>query len=69
MTQLLRFLIINFAGGFVLGMGTGLVWLQIHHGSELLVDEPIAAGLILWSFAAPFAAGAIGTGLAFLPYG
>lgn len=68
MTPLFRFLIINFAGGFVLGLGTGLVWLQMHHGSELLVDQPLAAAMILWSFAAPFATGAIGTGLALLPY-
>lgn len=68
MTPLLRFLLINFAGGFALGLGTGLVWLRLHHGSELLTEEPLAAAMLLWSFAGPFATGAIGTGLALLPY-
>lgn len=68
MAPLMHFLLINFAGGFVLGLAAGLVWLRMHYSLELLVEEPLAAAMLLWSFAAPFGAGAIATGLGMLPY-
>lgn len=67
MTPLLNFLLVNFSGGFAIGVGTGLAWIERFHGSGMLVDEPIAAAMVLWSFAAPFATGAICTGLARMP--
>ena len=35
---------------------------------RLLAGEPLAAAMTLWGFAATFALGAVGTGLALLPY-
>lgn len=55
-------------GGFVLGLGTGIAYLTLFRGIGLLLKEPLAAAMLLWSFAAVFAVGAAGTGLALLPY-
>lgn len=68
MTPLMRFLLVNLAGGFVLGLGTGFAHLALFMGIELLFQELLAAAMLLWSFATVFAVGAVGTGLALLPY-
>lgn len=68
MTSLMRFLLINLAGGFLLGLGTGSAYVMLHMGLDLLFTEPLAAAMLLWGFAATFAVGAVGTGLALLPY-
>lgn len=68
MTPLIRFLLLNLAGGLMLGIVTGLAFLQASATATLLVDHPLAAGMVLWSFAASFGMGAIATGLALLPY-
>lgn len=68
MTHLTRFLLVNFGGGFALGLATGFVWMALYGGAGLLAGEPLAAAMTLWGFAATFALGAVGTGLALLPY-
>jgi len=67
MPMLIRFLLIHSAGGFALGLLPGVAWVLLRHGGGLLLEEPVAAALILWGFAASFALGAICTALAFLP--
>lgn len=68
MTSLVRFLIVNLAGGFVLGLATGCAYVVLNMDAAFFVHEPLAAALVLWGFAATFAIGAVGTGLALLPY-
>lgn len=68
MAPLMRFLLVNFAGGFALGLATGVVCAVLYGGVDFLLHEPLAAAMMLWGFAATFAAGAVGTGLALLPY-
>lgn len=67
MTSLIRFLVVNWTGGFGLGLVVGLFFINSNWEGDLLFREPIAAGLLLWAFAASFAMGAIGTALGFLP--
>lgn len=68
MTPLIRFLLVNLAGGFALGLVAGLGFIQSGGSAELLRDQPLATAMLLWSFGASFGMGAIGTGLALLPY-
>jgi len=68
MAPLMRFLLVNFAGGFALGLGTGFVFVILYSGLDFLANEPLAAAMMMWGFAATFAVGAVGTGLALLPY-
>jgi hypothetical protein len=68
MTPLLRFLLVNFAGGFVLGLATGCAYVVLSMDASLFVQEPLTAAMVLWGFAATFAVGAVGTGLGMLPY-
>lgn len=68
MAPLMRFLLVNFAGGFALGLAAGFVCVILYSGLGFLLHEPLAAAMMLWGFAATFAVGAVGTGLALLPY-
>lgn len=68
MTRLIRFLLVNMAGGFVIGLVAGLAFMQSNGDTDLLFRQPLAAAMLLWGFAASFGMGAIGTGLALLPY-
>lgn len=68
MAPLVRFLLVNLLGGFSIGFVTGLSFIHLQMGAGLLVDEPIAAAMLLWNFAASFAMGAIATALALLSY-
>lgn len=67
MAPLIHFLLVNLAGGFAIGLLVGLGFMQSSEIAGLLVDQPLGAAMLLWSFAASFAMGAVGTGLAFLP--
>lgn len=64
MDPLIRFLIINATGGFLLGLLAGAGFLVSKGMLGLFVTEPLGAGMILWAFASPFSMGAIGSGLA-----
>ena len=68
MTPLVRFLALNLAGGFVLGLATGCAYVMLNMDAAFFMQEPLAAAMVLWGFAAIFAVGAVGTGLALLPY-
>lgn len=68
MAPLMRFLLVNFAGGFGLGLAAGFVCVILYSGPDFLLHEPLAAATMLWGFAATFAVSAVGTGLALLPY-
>lgn len=68
MAPMMRFLLVNFAGGFVLGLVAGFTCVILYNGLGFLLHEPLAAAMMLWGFAATFAVGAVGTGLALLPY-
>lgn len=68
MTPLVRFLLINLAGGAAIGLLAGCGFIRSGASAELFTDEPLATAMLLWSFAVSFAMGAIGTGLALLPY-
>ncbi len=66
MAPLIRFLLINLIGGFTIGLVVGFSFMLSNGKTELLVQEPLAAALLLWGFAASFGMGAIGTALALL---
>ena len=66
MTPLIRFLLVNLAGGFAIGLVTGLAFIQSDGSAGLLMDQPLAAAMLLWAFGASFGMGAIGTGLSLL---
>lgn len=68
MTPLVRFLLVNTAGGFAIGLLAGLAFMQSNEEIDLIGGQPLAAAMTLWAFAASFAMGAVGTGLALLPY-
>lgn len=68
MTPLVRFLLVNMAGGFAIGLVAGLAFIQSNAETGLFADQPLAAAMMLWAFAASFGMGAVGTGLALLPY-
>lgn len=68
MTPLVRFLLVNVAGGFAIGLAAGLAVMHSNGETGLILDQPLAAAMTLWAFAASFAMGAVGTGLAMLPY-
>jgi len=68
MAPLMRFLLVNFAGGFGLGLAAGFVCGILTNGPDFFLHEPLAAAMMLWGFAATLAAGAVGSGLALLPY-
>lgn len=68
MSPLFQFLLINLAGGAAIGLATGFAFIQSGAGGGLFDDQPLATAMLLWSFVASFAMGAIGTGLALLPY-
>lgn len=68
MAPLIRFLLINLAGGFAIGLIAGLAFIQLHGSPGLFTDQPLAAAMLLWAFAASFGMGAIGTGLALRAY-
>lgn len=67
MAPLIRFLLVNLAGGFAIGTAAGLAFMQSNGEIDLIVREPLAAAMMLWAFAASFGMGAVGTGLALLP--
>ncbi len=46
----------------------GLAFIQLHGSPGLFTDQPLAAAMLLWAFAASFGMGAIGTGLALRAY-
>lgn len=64
MTPLVRFLIVNLAGGFAIGLIAGFAFMQSQGSAGLFTDQPLAAAMMLWAFGASFGMGAIGTGLA-----
>lgn len=66
MTRLVRFLLVNLAGGFALGLAAGFAFMQSGDNADIFVQQPLAAIMLLWGFGASFAMGAIGTGLALL---
>jgi hypothetical protein len=66
MDPLIRFLIVNAAGGFFFGLLAGVAFIVSIGMAGLFLAEPIGAGMILWAFSASFAMAAIGTGLAML---
>jgi hypothetical protein len=68
MTPLVRLLLANLLGGAVIGLLVGLAFVGLQMDAGLLVREPIAAAMLLWSFAASFGMGAIGTALRLLAY-
>lgn len=68
MTPFFRFLLLNLGGGFAIGLMVGLAYLHSSGEAGLFATQPLAAAMVLWSFAASFAMGAIGTALALLPY-
>lgn len=68
MTPFFRFLLVNLGGGFAIGLTAGAAFLHSGGDAGLSAGEPLAAAMVLWSFAASFAMGAIGTALALLPY-
>lgn len=68
MAPMMRFLLVNFAGGFAFGLLTGSVCVILYTGLDVVLGEPLAAAMMLWGFAATFAVGAVGAGLALLPY-
>jgi len=68
MTSLVRFLLVNAGGGFAIGLATGAAFLMLHVESGLFAGQPLAMAMTLWAFGSSFAAGAVATGLALLPY-
>lgn len=68
MTPLVRFLLLNFAGGFVLGLAAGCAHVALNMDAGLFAREPLFAAMVVWGFAATIGLGAVGTGLAMLPY-
>lgn len=68
MTPLIRFLLVNLAGGFAIGAVAGFAFMQSNGEADLFAREPLAAAMLLWGFGASFGMGAVGTGLALLPY-
>lgn len=68
MTSLVRFLLVNVAGGFAIGLAAGLAVMYSNGETGLILDQPLASAMTLWAFAASFSMGAVGTGLAMLPY-
>lgn len=67
MTPLIRFLIVNLAGGFAIGVVVGVAFLRSNGIAEPFAGQPLATAMLLWSFGASFGMGAIGTALALLP--
>lgn len=67
MTPLIRFLLVNMAGGFAIGLVAGFAFMHSNGDGELLFRQPLAAVMMLWGFGASFGMGAVGTGLALLP--
>lgn len=67
MMSLIRFIVVNMTAGFLIGLGVGFAFILSNGDADLLVREPLAAGMMLWGFAASFGMGALGTGLAMLP--
>ena len=68
MNRISRFVLVNLATGMLVGVLVGAAYLHWIDEVDLLFREPLAAAMLLWSFAAVFAVGAVGTGLALLPY-
>jgi hypothetical protein len=68
MTPLVRFLLVNLSGGFVLGLAAGCAHVALNMDAGFFLTEPLAALMVLWGFAATFGVGAIATGLGLLPY-
>jgi hypothetical protein len=67
MPPLVRFLMVNFATGFLAGLTVGMGYIFTRNMDGLLTEQPLGAAMSLWAFAASFALGAICTGLALLP--
>ncbi len=68
MPKLIRFLLLNAAGGFSAGLGVGCAFVQATALSDSAGTDPLAIMLVLWGFGSSFALGAVATGLALLPY-
>lgn len=68
MTPLVKFLLVNGIGGFLTGLWAGLGFIVVHAQAGLFSGQPLATAMLLWAFGASFSMGAIGTGVAFLPY-
>lgn len=68
MPTLIRFLLVNAAGGFCAGLAVGCAFIQSGGLSPSASAEPLAIILVLWSFGSGFALAAVATGLALLPY-
>lgn len=66
MTRLNRFLIGNLTIGILTGCAVALGYLQSVGELGLFARDPLAAAMVLWSFAASIGIGAIGTGLCLL---
>lgn len=66
MPPLVRFLLFNLAVGFLAGLVVGCGFIQAGGIGDLLQGEPLGTALVLWSFSASFAMGAVGTGLLFI---
>lgn len=68
MPMLIRFLLVTAAGGFCVGLSVGCAFMQSGALAGSAGEDPLAIMLVLWSFGSCFAIGAVGTGLALLPY-
>lgn len=65
MPTLLRFITVNLAIGFLIGMVVGTCFVTIGQGSVAL-SQPLAVAMIIWAFGASFALGMLSTALAML---
>lgn len=66
MNRISRFVLVNLATGMLVGVLVGAAYLHWIDEVDLLFREPLAAAMLLWSFAASTGMGAVGTGLALL---
>ena len=68
MKPLFDFLGVNMGVGFMIGLVVGFAFILSNGESGLFVGEPLATVMLLWGFGATFGLGALGTGLALLPF-
>jgi len=67
-TSLIRFLLVNGIGGFLIGIGAGVGFLMLYADTGMFIGQPLAVGMLLWAFGVSFAMGVIATGLALHRY-
>lgn len=66
MNRVSRFVLVNLATGMLVGAVVCAAYLHSIGELGLLLRQPLAAAMLLWSFAASTGIGAVGTGLALL---